>query len=121
MNTFTTLFTTQPSYEQLAEAFDTIEADITYIDDNDIVLYFNPFRIFDRPASCLNENVYDCHPEKVHGAVTRMLDAFREGPSDTHSEETRAPNGRLIRVCYHAIRDAKGAYLGCLEAVTYRD
>ena len=127
---FTTLFDAQPTYEQLAAAFDAIEADITYIDDADIVRYYSPFRIFERPPSCLNANVYDCHPPRTHAEVRDMLDAFRAQAKDTVSQEITLPDdhpgdqadvGRTVRICYHAIRDRAGTYLGCLEVATFRD
>jgi len=120
MTDYTTLFELQPTAAQLADAFDGLEADITYIDDDDIVVYFSPFRIFERPQSCLNRSVYDCHPDEVHEAVEALLDSFRSGRSDTVSQETTA-HGRPVRVCYHAMRDSEGAYLGCMEVATYRD
>lgn len=121
MTDFSTLFEAQPTYEALKDAFDAIEADLTYIDDTDIVRYFSPFRIFDRPASCLNENVFECHPERVHKSVEDMIWAFRAGEKETVSYEHVSHDRRPVRVCYHAMRDQGGRYLGCLEVVTYRD
>jgi DUF438 domain-containing protein len=118
---YTTLFKTQPTAQQLAQAFDSIEADITYSDDRDTIIYFNPFRIFERPAECLNQNLYDCHPQQVHDEVSEMLDAFRDGSLATVSREAVSSQNRKVRVCYHAMHDANGAFIGCLEVVTYRD
>jgi|GEM_PF-3226712 len=118
---FKTLFNTQPTHEELSSAFGSIEADITYTDDRDIVRYFSPYRIFERPASCLNEKLYDCHPEKVHPEVKEMLDGFRDGSKDTVSYENVSNRNRKVRVCYHAMRDKGGVFLGCLEVATYRD
>ena len=114
------LFNAQPSYAVLAEAFDHVEADVTYIDDTETVIYFSPFRIFERPASCLNQPVYGCHAPATKAIIDEMLTAFRDGSKDKVSYET-TNNDRLIRVCYQAARTPEGAYLGCLEAVSYRD
>jgi len=121
MTDYTALFKTQPDYEKLAEAFDSIEADITYSDDKDIIRYFSPYRIFSRPASCLNADLYACHPENVHAVVKDILDAFRDGSKDKVTYQNVSNDNRAVRVCYQAMRDPKGAYLGCLEVATYRD
>ena len=119
---FIDLFKTQPKREQLAEVFDGFEADITYIDDKEIVVYFSPFRIFNRPASILGQSMFDCHSPKSYAAINEMLDAFKSGAKDkvSHSD-VHEKSGRTVQVCYQAMRDEQGVYLGCLEAVTYRD
>lgn len=116
------LFKTQPTREKLAAAFDHVEADITYIDDNEIVVYFSPFRIFNRPESILGQSMYDCHSARSHAAIKEMLDEFKSGKKDKSSHsDVNADNGRTVQVCYQAMRNPEGKYLGCLEAVTYRD
>lgn len=119
---FLDLFKTQPTREQLAAAFDDLEADITYIDDREIVVYFSPFRIFNRPASILGQSMFDCHSSASFAAINEMLDAFKAGTKDKMSHsDVSAKNGRTVQVCYQAMRNPEGVYLGCLEAVTYRD
>lgn len=117
---FSELFSKQPTREELAAAFDELEADITYIDDNLTVIYFSPFRIFERPQEILGRNALECHPEKVHKAILDMLESFKLGEKDTVSHDTSS-HGRPVKVCYHAMRDADKNYLGCMEVVTYRD
>jgi len=121
MTDYSTLFDTAPDAARLAQAFDGLEADITFIDEADVVIYFSPFRIFERPSSCLNKSVYDCHPEEVYEAVEALLDGFRAGEKDTLTFESVKKDDRRVRVCYHAIRDRSGRYLGCMEVATYRD
>lgn len=116
-----TLFATQPTREKLSEAFDSFEADITYIDNEETVIYFNPFRIFDRPAEILGRNAYECHPSKAKEEMKAMLDQFKAGEIHTRSYESHDRNGRKIRICYHSMRDREGIYLGALEVVTYRE
>lgn len=120
MTDFVSLFNSQPTYEALAAAFDNVEADVTYIDDKEIVIYFSPFRIFDRPAACLNALMFNCHSPATRPIIEEMLGAFRAGTKDKVSIEAEK-HGRPIRVCYQAMRTRDGQYLGCLEAVTYRD
>lgn len=122
MTDFVELFSKQPTREELAAAFDDIEADITYIDDKETVIYFSPFRIFSRPESILGRNMFECHDPKVHASVNEMLDAFKAGESDKVSHETHdRRHHRKLRVCYQAMRTREGVYLGCLESVTFRE
>lgn len=114
------LFASQPTREKLAEAFDTFEADVTYIDAQETVVYFSPFRIFERPAEILGRNAYECHPPHAKVQMKEMLDQFKSGELDTKSYETRDANQRDIRVCYHAMRTRDGEYLGTMEVVTFR-
>ena len=119
---FLDLFKNQPTREQLAAAFDDLEADITYIDDREIVVYFSPFRIFNRPVSILGQSMFDCHSPASFAAINEMLDAFKAGTRDKMSHsDVSAKNGRTVQVCYQAMRNPEVVYLGCLEAVTYRD
>jgi len=118
---YATLFDSQPSPADLRHAFDGVEADITYIDNTDTVRYFSPFRIFERPSSCLEQNVYDCHPDEVHDALSALLDGFRSGQRDTVTFDGVRKGARTVKVCYHAMRDPDGVYLGCMEVATYRD
>ena len=122
MTDYIELFSVQPTRERLAAAFDGIEADITYIDDHEIVVYYSPFRIFDRPASILGQSVYGCHRPETRAVVEAMLDEFKSGASVKKSHrDVSTKTGRTVQVCYQAMHDKQGVYLGCLEAVTYRD
>lgn len=121
MNVYLDLFAQQPTREKLAAAFDDIEADVTYIDDSETVIYFSPFRIFDRPDHIIGRNAFECHPEQVHANVKAMLDSFKAGESDKVSLESHDKLRRTVRICYQAMRTPEGTYLGCLEAVTLRD
>ncbi|MCL2818333.1 MAG: PAS domain-containing protein [Actinomycetia bacterium] len=98
MSDFSTLFDTQPTFEQLSAAFDELEADITYIDDKDIVRYFSPFRIFERHVSCLDQPVLDCHPDEVFDAVDALIDSFRKGEQDRVTFESVMNQGRPISI-----------------------
>lgn len=119
---FLDLFKQQPTREQLAVAFDNLEADVTYIDDTATVIYFSPFRIFSRPASILGQSVFDCHAPSSYKPIEEMLAAFKAGTKDKVSHpDVSSKNGRKVQVCYQAMRTPEGEYLGCLEAVTYRD
>ena len=55
-----------------------------------------------------------CHPPKSVDVVERILDDFRAGAQSV-AEFWLELHGRFVHVRYFAVRDAQGAYQGCLE------
>ncbi len=96
---------------------DLLPIDITFIDENNINRFFtNKGRVFSRPASALNREVFLCHPAAIRPIVKKLLDDFRSGRKD--SMEVWTPNKETpTRVQYLAVRNAEGKYLGCVELV----
>jgi len=89
--------------EELEAVLNTLPIDITFVDKNDTVKYFNKGeeRIFVRTKAVIGRKVQLCHPQKSIHIVNKILDAFRNGEKD------------MIR--YFAVRDKNGKYLGTLE------
>ena len=52
------------SREQLAGILETIPVDISFVDENDLVRFWNKHetRVFKRPLGVLGKSVQDCHP-----------------------------------------------------------
>lgn len=103
--------------EQVRAVLDTLPLDLTFVDDADIIRYYNqsPYRVFARRPEMLDMPVRDCHTEKGLPALDRMLGEFRSGERDM-AEFWSERKGRLIYTRYFAVR-AGGRYVGCLEAV----
>lgn len=101
---------------ELAAFLDVLPVDISFVDANDTVRYFNQTkdRIFPRAVSVIGRNVRNCHPPKSVGKVVEILDAFRRGERD-RADFWIDLHGRMVSIRYFAVRDAFGAYLGCLE------
>jgi DUF438 domain-containing protein len=55
-----------------------------------------------------------CHPPKSVGVVNRILADFKAGAQDSARFWINL-GGRLVYICYYAVRDSAGAYLGTLE------
>ena len=101
---------------QLEAMLNTIPFDVTFVDADDTVRYFShgKERIFARTKAILGRKVQYCHPPKSVGMVERILDDFRSGRED-HARFWITLGGRFLCIEYFAMKDAEGAYLGCLE------
>ena len=104
------------SLEELEAAFSTLPVDVTFVDKDDTVRYFNhgKERIFVRTKARIGRKVQQCHPPKSVHVVNSILDAFKKGTRNV-AEFWLTVKNRLILIRYYAVRDGNGAYLGCLE------
>jgi DUF438 domain-containing protein len=91
--------------------------DISFVDVNDEVKYFNKAdkRIFVRTKSVIGRKVQMCHPQKSVHIVNKIIDAFKSGKKDS-AEFWITMNNRLVHIRYFAVKDKHGKYLGTLEA-----
>lgn len=97
---------------------DTLPLDITLLDSEDTVRYFNKEtkeRLFARTRAIIGRKVQQCHPEKSVHLVNRILDDFKSGKGD-RTEFWIDVQDRKIYIRYFAVRDSAGKYLGCVEA-----
>ncbi|MDH7564656.1 MAG: DUF438 domain-containing protein [Candidatus Bathyarchaeota archaeon] len=104
------------SAEEAEAILDTLPIDISFVDANDAVKYFNKAerRIFVRTKAVLGRKVQMCHPQKSVHIVNEILDAFRKGEKNT-AEFWITMGGRLIHIRYFAVRNKEGKYLGTME------
>jgi len=109
-----------PILDALLEA---LPVEFSVIDRNDEVLAWNKHdtRIFKRPRGVLGRNVRNCHPKKSLALVEQIIAEMKAGTRDKARfwiDLPIAPNQapQKILIEYYALRDDKGAYLGCLEA-----
>lgn len=102
------------SKEEIEAIFNTLPVEITFVDKEDIVRYFNEpaERIFLRAKAVIGRKVQGCHPQKSLHLVNQILEDFRSGRRDV-AEFWIEHEGRLIHIRYFAVRD--GDYLGCME------
>ena len=102
--------------EQVNLLFRTLPLDLTYVDENDKVIFYNrgEERVFPRSAGIIGREVKFCHPPKSVDTVLKILDEFRKG---TKSESSFWINfkERLIYIRYFAVRDADKNYKGVIE------
>lgn len=90
--------------------------DISFIDENDTLLYYSNTeeRIFPRSPGVIGRKVQNCHPPKSVHIVNQILDAFKDGTQDT-AEFWIQMNGKFIHIRYFAVKDDSGKYQGTLE------
>jgi len=101
---------------QLEAIFESLPVDITFIDSDDTVRYYNRDgkRIFIRTPAVIGRKVQNCHPPKSLPAVNQLLSEFKSGRRDV-AEFWIQVRGRMIFIRYFPVRDRGGKYLGCLE------
>lgn len=102
--------------KELEAILNALPLDATFVDADDRVRYFThgAERVFARSRAVLGRKVQYCHPPSSVGTVERILDGFRAGSRDRAAFWIQL-RGRFVHIEYVALRDAAGAYLGCLE------
>jgi len=105
------------SQEQLAGILEAIPVEISFVDENDLVKFWNKHetRIFKRPASVIGKSVQNCHPKQSVAKVNQLLSDFKSGRRDS-AEFWINLGERKVYIRYFAVRDKAGRYLGTLEA-----
>jgi len=104
------------SKEQLAGILETVPVDISFVDENDTVKFWNKHetRVFKRPPAALGRTVQKCHPPDSVDRVNKVLSELKSGKRD-FAEFWIDIRGRKIYIRYFAVRDRDGKYLGTLE------
>lgn len=104
------------SLDELIATFSTLPFDLTFVDRDDTVRYFSPGkeRTFDRSRAILGRKVQYCHPPKSVHVVNQIVRDFKAGKQD-RARFWINMGSRLVYICYYAVRDAQGGYLGTLE------
>lgn len=108
------------SIEQLDLILNLLPLELSYIDENNIVRYYNEGngheKIFKRTPSAIGRDVMNCHPPKSHALVQALMDQLRTG--EREKEEMWMKRGdKMIHITYHAVVDKAGNYRGVLEYV----
>ena len=102
--------------EEIEAILETLPLEITFIDKEDTVKYFNrpEKRIFARSKSIIGRKVQQCHPQKSIHIVNKILESFKNGERDV-AEFWIQHEGRIIYIRYFAVRGKDGKYLGTME------
>ncbi|MBT0159838.1 DUF438 domain-containing protein [Candidatus Bathyarchaeota archaeon A05DMB-2] len=104
--------------EQLDGLLNTLPVEITFVDADDTVRYFNKpeQRIFVRTKAVIGRKVQKCHPEKSLHIVSKIVDSFKTGKRNV-AEFWITLDNRFVHIRFFAVRDASGKYLGTMEVV----
>ena len=104
------------SKDEIEAVLDTLPVDITFVDREDTVRYFNKSeeRIFVRTKAVIGRKVQQCHPQKSIHIVNKILDSFKTGKKDVAEFWIKKGN-RLVHIRYFPVRNKDGEYLGTME------
>jgi hypothetical protein len=105
------------SYEQIDAIMETLPFEVTFVDAEDTVAYFNKLdktKIFPRTRSVIGRKVDKCHPEKSVGMVTQIVDGFKDRTMD-HAEFWIDFRDDKILIRYYPVYSEAGEYMGVLE------
>lgn len=105
------------SKEQLEGILEAIPVEISFVDENDLVRFWNKHetRIFKRPVSVIGKSVRNCHPKRSVNKVEQILSDFKSGERSS-TEFWINLGDRKVYIRYFAVRDKADKYLGTLEA-----
>ena len=104
------------SKDEVDAVLNTLPVDITFVDKEDAVRYFNRLgkRIFVRTKSVVGRKVQKCHPQKSVHIVNKILDSFKSGKKDV-AEFWIQKGDRMVHIRYFPVRNKDGKYVGTLE------
>jgi DUF438 domain-containing protein len=105
------------SVSELELILNTFPGEISFIDKDDIVRYFNDKsnRFFLRSPAALNKDMRLCHPKRVLPMVEQLLADFKSGRQSKALFWRSSQKGAFIAIEYFALRNAAGEYMGTLE------
>jgi len=110
------------SAELVKAMIETMPVELTVIDANDEVVGWNKHetRIFKRPMTSMGMNFRQCHPQKSLDMVERIVGEMKAGKRDKATfwidlEVVKGEPKHKMFIEFHALRDEKGKYLGCME------
>ena len=102
--------------EQVNFIFKFLPVDITYVDENDRVIFYNrgDDRVFPRSAGIIGREVKFCHPPKSVDQVLKILEEFKAGRQDI-ADFWITFKGKFVHIRYFAVRDEQKNYKGVIE------
>ena len=105
------------SFEQIDAIMETLPFEVTFVDADDTVAYFNKLdktKLFPRTRSVIGRKVEKCHPEKSVDMVAQIVNGFKDRSMD-HAEFWIDFRGDKILIRYYPVYSEAGEYMGVLE------
>lgn len=105
------------SYEQLDAIMEAMPFEVTFVDAEDTVAYFNRLdkeKLFPRTRSVIGRKVEKCHPEKSLDTVREIVGGFKDR-TRKKAEFWIDFRGDKILIRYFPVYDDQDEYLGVLE------
>ena len=105
------------SSEQIDALFEALPVEVTFVDADDSVAYFNRLdkeKIFPRTRSVVGRKVAKCHPAQSVDRVLEIVDGFKKGTLDK-AEFWINFAGDKVLIQYFPVKDEEGKYMGTVE------
>lgn len=103
--------------DQLHGILETLPFEVTFVDADDTVAYFNKLdkpKVFARTRSVVGRKVQKCHPKKSVDTVQQIVEGFKNGTHDK-AEFWINMGDETILIRYFPVYGDDGAYLGVCE------
>lgn len=105
------------NYEQLHAIMETLPFELTFVDAEDVVAYFNRLdkeKVFVRTRSVIGRKVQKCHPAKSVHIVEQIVEGFKAGTMDSADFWIDFKDDKIL-IRYFPVKNEKGDYMGVLE------
>ena len=105
------------SYEQIDAIMETLPFEVTFVDAEDTVAYFNKLdktKLFPRTRSVIGRKVEKCHPDKSVEMVNQIVNGFKDRTMD-HAEFWIDFRDDKILIRYYPVYSETDEYMGVLE------
>ncbi len=105
------------STDQLHSIMEALPFEVTFVDADDTVAYFNRLdkeKIFARTRSVIGRKVHKCHPEKSVDTVLKIVEGFKNRTMDK-AEFWIDFRGEKVLIRYFPVFNENDEYMGVLE------
>jgi len=105
------------STDQLHAIMETLPVEVTFVDADDTVAYFNRLdkdKIFPRTRSVIGRKVHKCHPEKSVDTVLKIVEGFKNKTMDKAEFWINFRDEKVL-IRYFPVYNDEDEYMGVLE------
>jgi DUF438 domain-containing protein len=105
------------STDQLHAIMETLPVEVTFVDADDTVAYFNRLdkdKIFPRTRSVIGRKVHKCHPEKSVDTVLKIVEGFKNKTMDKAEFWINFRDEKVL-IRYFPVYNDDDEYMGVLE------
>jgi len=105
------------SYEQIHAIMEAMPFEVTFVDADDVVAYFNRLdkeKLFPRTRSVIGRKVEKCHPEKSVDMVRTIVEGFKNRTRDKAEFWIDFRDDKVL-IRYFPVYGDEGEYMGVLE------
>lgn len=105
------------SMDQLHAIMETLPMEVTFVDADDTVAYFNRLdkeKIFARTRSVIGRKVHKCHPEKSVDTVLKIVEGFKNKTMDKAEFWINFRDEKVL-IRYFPVYGDNDEYMGVLE------